>query len=405
VPAGEVARRLPALATEGSAALLGLSDEELLAAWSAAMRALRDPSSPVRRRLDPLLVESTRLSAAGLGAALDVVLAGADGEGARRLFARAEPCTAPAVTLVVLASNLPGLAVQTALPALARRRPLLVKSSSAEPHFAGELHRLLTHAQPRLGSALLTSTWTGGEPDLEREVFAQVERIVVYGGAETVRDVAERAGAPVVALGPKISLGVVSRDSDPGEAACGLARDVALFDQRGCLSLQAVYTDGDPSVLAAALATALHRLDSVLPPGRPAPEEAAAVQALRLEAELRGLESHTLELAAGTVVVEPDEELLPSPGLRTVRIHPLAELERLVEVLRRSRAWLQGAALAGERAWALRHALAELGVNRFALPGELQRADASWHNGGIDPLALVAHSGDSWPSKPIDAHP
>ena len=32
--------------------------------------------------------------------------------------------------------------------------------------------------------------------------------------------------------------------------------------------------------------------------------------------------------------------------------------------------------------------LSSIGVNRLTAPGELQRTDARWHNGGIDPLDL-----------------
>ena len=35
-------------------------------------------------------------------------------------------------------------------------------------------------------------------------------------------------------------------------------------------------------------------------------------------------------------------------------------------------------------------ALATLGVSRCAQPGELQSADATWHNGGHDPLVVLA---------------
>jgi hypothetical protein len=97
-----------------------------------------------------------------------------------------------------------------------------------------------------------------------------------------------------------------------------------------------------------------------------------------------------LPAAAGTVLVEPEPALRPSPGLRTVRVHPLADLDRLPEVLAPWRGRLQGAALAGAAAWRLAPRLAELGVSRCAAPGELQSPDAAWHNGGIDPLLALA---------------
>ena len=54
------------------------------------------------------------------------------------------------------------------------------------------------------------------------------------------------------------------------------------------------------------------------------------------------------------------------------------------------RGQLQGAALAGNAPWALEPYLRELGISRFAPPGELQSPDALWHNGGLPPLEALA---------------
>jgi len=94
-------------------------------------------------------------------------------------------------------------------------------------------------------------------------------------------------------------------------------------------------------------------------------------------------------MAAGTVVVEPEVRFRPSPGLRTVRIHPLQDLSRLPEILVGWSGHLQGAALAGEAAWQLQSQLEELGMSAFAPPGLLQTPDASWHNGGVHPFAAM----------------
>ena len=104
---------------------------------------------------------------------------------------------------------------------------------------------------------------------------------------------------------------------------------------------------------------------------------------------MRGLWQTDLPIRQGTVIVDPNPELRPSPGLRTVRVHPLADLERLPGILAPWRGRLQGAALVGEGAWELEPRLAELGISRRAAPGELQSPDATWHNGGIDPLEAL----------------
>jgi hypothetical protein len=115
----------------------------------------------------------------------------------------------------------------------------------------------------------------------------------------------------------------------------------------------------------------------------------AAGQHQRLEAEMRGLWQSSLPLRDGTVIVDPKPGLRPSPGLRTVRVHPLEDLARLPGLLEPWRGRLQGVARAGEEARRLEAGLADLGVSRCAAPGELQSPDATWHNGGINPLAAL----------------
>ncbi|HEX4965936.1 MAG TPA: acyl-CoA reductase [Thermoanaerobaculia bacterium] len=384
--------RLVSTLQEGESALREIPADDLLAAWGETVAVFLRPGSLERRALDPALARLCGLSREGLRAGLEAVLGGVRREPAAALFARAAGHSAPAGSspvLAVLASNLPGLAVQPLLPALAVGRPVLLKSPSAEPLFAPAFLSSLVRHEPRLGSAVAAATWEGGNEELEEPILAGVGTVLAYGGREVLADLQRRAPGKVIGYGPKTSFAVVSHDVDPRRAAEGLARDVALFDQRGCLSIAAIYTDGDAEALAEALAGELLDLARRLPPG-PLPRPAlVGVQHLRLEAGMRGLWHSELAPREGTVVVDPNPELRPSPGLRTVRVHPLADLSNLPRVLRSWQGRLQGAALAGEAAWSLEERLRELGISRFAAPGELQSADAAWHNGGIDPLAAL----------------
>ncbi|HEX6862871.1 MAG TPA: acyl-CoA reductase, partial [Thermoanaerobaculia bacterium] len=340
--------------------------------------------SPERRALDPELARTSRLSREGLAAALEAVLGGVRSGPASALLAEAEGLPrGGGPVLVVLASNLPGLAVQPLWPALILRRPVLLKSPSAEPVFVPAFLGALTRREPRLEVA--AAVWRGGDEQVETPILEQVTTVIAYGDEPALADLERRAPGKVVGYGPKTSLAVV--DGEIG----GLARDVALFDQRGCLSVAAVYTSGDPEELARRLAEELAELSRRWPPGPADPAALAAVQQARLEAEMRGLWTADLPILSGTVLVDPDPAFRPSPGLRTVRVHPLTDLDRLPAILSPWRGKLQGAALAGEDAWRLAPALADLGISRCAVPGQLQSPDVTWHNGGIHPLrALVS---------------
>ena len=398
-------RELAARVAGGGEALRRLGRERALAAWSETVVAFRDPRSEERRAIEVPLARLCRLSPEGLAAGLEAVLGGVAEEPAARLFAEAaaaRPDEAAAVysgaptpapwspVLIILAANLPALAVQPLLPALALGRPALVKSPSAEPLFAPAFAAALARREPALGEAVAAVTWRGGDRALEAPLLEAAGRVLAYGERETLDDLAGRAPGKLVGYGPKTSLAVLGAGADPRRAAEGLARDVALFDQRGCLSVAAVYTAGDAGELAEALAAALSDLAARWPPGPVDPAAAAAVQQLRAEADLAGLRRPPLPLPTGTVVVDPCAAFRPTPGLRTVRVHPLAGLAALPELLAPWRGRLQGAALAGAGAEALRNALAGLGVSRFAVPGDLQSADATWHNGGRHPIDALA---------------
>lgn len=387
----ELLGRLAATLREGAATLREIPDEDLLAAWGDTVATFLRHTSLERRALDPSLARLCGLSREGLTAGLDAVLGGVRRDPAAALLAQAHGRKAAddRPVLAVLASNLPALAVQPLLPALLLRRPVLLKSPSAEPLFAPSFLTALARREPRLAGAVAAVAWPGGDTAMEEPVLAGAGTILAYGEARALDDLERRAPGKVVGYGPKTSLAVIGSEADPRDTAEALARDIALFDQRGCLSVTAVYTAGDAAALGERLGLALDDMARRWPPG-PAPRsQTAAVQHVRLEAEMRGLWQTDLPIRQGTVILDPNPELKLSPGLRTVRVHPLEDLGQLPALLEPWRGRLQGAALAGEEAWALEPRLAELGISRCAAPGELQSPDALWHNGGINPLEAL----------------
>jgi len=377
----------------GKRQLLVISDSRLIEVWEATIEEFLNPDSDVRAELSHPLANACALSEQGLQAGLEAVLGGMRGDPLRRLVGATRPSAGASVTAVVLSSNLPALAVQSLLPALSLRQPLILKSPSAEPLFAPAFVRELVRHEPMLANALLAITWTGGRDAVESEIFAVSDRVLAYGTRETMDSLGERLGERLVAFGPKISFAVADGDR-PDRVAPGVARDIALFDQRGCLSVHAVYTFGAPRALARAIAEELSKLASRWPPGRMRTAELASVRQLRADAELRRLYVPSTPIEVGTVIAETEPALSISPGLRTVRVYPLPSEATLLDVLAPWRGRLQGAALHGPRSRALGPSLGALGVSRITDVGELQSTDALWHNGGVDPLEAVARRSD-----------
>ncbi len=385
--------RSPTVIAQGLAgaapALRAIPDDELLTAWNDTLAAFLDPGSPERRALDPDLLQSTGLPPAGLDHGLRTIGTGMLGEPAAAELRRPHRQKEDGFSLVVLPAEPPGLILQSLLPALAARAPVLFKSSRAEPHFALAFLTALGQRLPPLLDTSAVATWTGGDPEVEMPLHASARLVVAYGGDETVTALRTAAPGRIVTFGPKLSLGWVGPGADPERAARGMALDIATFDQRGCLSVHAAFTE--PPIaddFTAALASALDELATELPPGRTDPAGRAGVRLAREDADLRGLTWHGNALDAGTVIVDFDTGIIPSPGLRTVRIHPTEGVPPLEDWKGR----LQGVAIAGNLPPAVRTAFLEAGVSRFAPAGALQATHAAWRNGGIDLAAEFAGS-------------
>jgi hypothetical protein len=280
------------------------------------------------------------------------------------------------------------------LASLAVRRPAMLKSSSREPFFAPAFTTALAAREPALGDAVAAVAWRGGDASIESRLLGKVGLVVAYGGALALADLRRRAAPKLIGFGPKASVAIVAGElaSASLEAtASALARDTALFDQRGCLSLQAIYTDGDAEALAAALADALEKAAALWPPLPLSVAEAGALRSMREEAAFLGCGVAATPLDRATVVVDRRALFLPSPGHRAVRIHPVPHADAAIAILRPHGARLQGVAVAGEASDGLDDRLAALGVSYVCAPGELQSPGASWRNGGIDLVAALAN--------------
>lgn len=369
--------------------LRAIPTDALLTAWNETLGAFLDGDSPARRDLDPGLLRSTGLSPAGLSHGLRSIGEGMLGDAAAGELRRPHRQREDGFSLVVLPAEPPGLILQSLLPALAARAPVLFKSSRAEPHFAPAFLAALGQRLPTLDEAYAAATWTGGDPAIEAPLHAAARLVVAYGGEATINALQSAAVGRLIAFGPKLSLGWVDPGADLNHAALGMAFDIATFDQRGCLSVHAVFAEPHTApTFAAALATTLAELAVDLPPGHSNAADRAGVRLAREDAELRGLDWHGDALDDGTVIVDPDPRISPSPGLRTVRIHPVEGVPTLDEWTGR----LQGLALAGRLPARIRRAFEQAGVSRFAPAGQLQTTGAAWRNGGIDLAAEFAGS-------------
>ena len=119
--------------------------------------------------------------------------------------------------------------------------------------------------------------WPGGDREIEDPLFAAgaFDRIVVWGGAETLRSVRSRAvQTKLIVLAPRYGVSLVGREAAESvdEAAAAASVDTLIWDQKACTASLVHYVEGDEEVALAyseALRRALAGWDTLLP--RPLP--------------------------------------------------------------------------------------------------------------------------------------
>jgi hypothetical protein len=181
--------------------------------------------------------------------------------------------------LVVLPGNIIGPAIVSAFCAAAAGASVILKSPGRERRLAGVVAGQFDALGPPLAGTLDARYWAGGSVDVEDDMFARVRRAIVFGSDDTVETVRRRAaGVDVVAYGDAFSIGFVPGDVDLDTAAGAASTDVAMFDQRGCMSPQTIYVQGDEGralQFARLLAGRLERAKVDLPRAAAEPDEAA----------------------------------------------------------------------------------------------------------------------------------
>lgn len=394
---------------------------ETLHALAGWLEEWRDPASVPRRALERALPAAAGFSPEVVRAGLDLALDAWTGDALLRLVERelggpaALDAAGPAMaapfelTATLLAGALPAPSLLAMAAPLAVRSALLVRPSSHDPVTARVAAESLAATDPELGACLAPIAFARDDT-AALEAFLAADCVVAAGSDETIAALAARVRPPrrFVGYGHRVSLALLGPETLRGEAlrdaAHGLAWDVALWDQLGCLSPVSVGVAADAAgvdAAAEALADALRALAPRLPRGRLDPAAAARFGAERAAAEMRAAAGRRVAVLgdgpdAFCVVREEDAALRPAPLHRFVRVQPLAAAN-IVAVLRPLAPHLAGVALAGfgPAEPAVVRALADLGASRICRPGRLQAPPLGWHHDGQGVLApLVRRSDD-----------
>lgn len=294
---------------------------------------------------------------------------------------------------VVAAGNVPGVAVPAAVLLSAAGLPVVVKQASADRWLLPWLIEVFEERHPDWAAGIVAQYWPAGSPELE-QVLQSADRVIAFGSRETLQELRQRYEERLLAFGPKFSVAIVTADGISPNCVGALARDVALYQQRGCLSVQAVFVIGTTQVATAFaddLADALECTVTRLGYAEEITADRMRKHALCNTLALLGHRYWANDDLRWLVMLVPEFSAERLVGNNTVQVIPVASLQQALGFLQPYRAYVQGCALCGMAIESVEDRLRTAGFSYVASAGAMQSPPLDWANEGIRLPDAFAH--------------
>ncbi|WCJ60461.1 acyl-CoA reductase [Fontisphaera persica] len=308
--------------------------------------------------------------------------------------------TGPALMFHVTAGTLPIPALMSMVLGLLIRSSQFVKCASGAAFIPRLFGHSLYELDPKLGACLEIAQWRGGTASFENILLREADCVTATGSDETLQSLRRQVppGVRFLAYGHRISFGFVCREELSPSAAkqwsSRAARDVAAWDQLGCLSPHVIYVEREgritPEQWAEMLATELAGLEKTMPRG-PAPlEVSAAIASRRAFYALRAAASPDTRSwqsegsTAWTVVYEADPRFQLSCLHRFIYVKGVEHLEEALQGADevRSKISTVGVAASAQRLPEIALRLAAWGAPRVCPLGQMQKPPLTWRHDG-----------------------
>lgn len=301
----------------------------------------------------------------------------------------------PSLTVHFFSGNIPGVSVTSLIRGLCVKSASFGKTAAGEPYSAVCFARALAEVDRELASCLAVTYWPGGNEELEAIAFAEAEAVIAYGSDATIADIKRRLPphARFVPYPNRVGAALVARSAlnraHAPQLAQSAARDVASFDQQGCVSPHIIFVERGGEVgareFAEALAQSLEQLSREIPRKSLTPAESTSIHQLRAQAEMRG--ATVLASAGGTawtVIVEERPQFEPSVLNRVIYVRPVDDFSVPLRELARVGRHLQTVAVEGEpsEVKALARRLGAAGATRIVPLGATAWPAPHWHHDG-----------------------
>ena len=317
-----------------------------------------------------------------------------------RLADRAALAVGPELIVHFAAGAIPNPAFTSIVLGLLTRSAQFMKCATGSAFLPRLFAHSLYEAEPKLGACLEIAEWSGGNEVLEAALFAETNCVTATGADETLESIRSRLPSKVrfLGYGHRVSFGYITQEMLSGHQvkrlAADAARDVAAWNQLGCLSPHVFYVERGGRIpgkaFAEMLANELEKLELEEPRGPVPPESAAAIASRRALYEIRAAhipDTHhwcSPDSTAWTVVFEADPRFQHSCLNRFIYVK---EVSSLTEILRGADAVYGqistvGLAAPMNRAPEIVTELARWGVTRVCPIGQMQNPPLTWRHDG-----------------------
>ena len=373
------------------------SADRMADALARAFALWRDHNFARRRDAISAIARSAGYSVALLENSIDALLKPFTSDALKSIAKRVSASSRidkPITVGFIAAGNVAGAGIHEIAIALIAGAGVIVKTASAEPIFFTEFARTLAEIDRDASARIGVLHWSRMRPDLIAALIANCERVVAYGDDLTIESLRNRF--KVIGFGSRVSAAVVAPAtidrSRIDRIAELLARDVALFEQLGCLSLHHVFVlspDGDAArELAIRISAALERIGESIPPAKIPLRDAVEIRGVRERARWRRIAGEPVELFEGrglewTVIFEPKADSFKiSPGFRTVHVTGVRDLEEFRDCIAGVAGRIEAMSIAGDESGDIGATIGAIGIPYVCAPGEMQSPPLDWRHGG-----------------------
>lgn len=264
--------------------------------------------------------------------------------------------TYPELVFLVAAGNIPGVSIHPVVQLSLLGISTLVKNASAEPFLLPAILSSLERHDAQVAGRIAAFTWSRQDTALTNALLAFGPQLVVFGNDETLFEFENQSHA-LAAFGDRFSLVLVSPAAVEPKTLDDLAYDICMFEQKGCLSPQAILLLTEKweevEIFCQQLANAMSKISKRFPIGARTPAQQAAIQQWRGAYAARQAAGEKVLLLSSsgtewTVVATENVNLDERVAYRFARVWPIPSIVKAMSILRRYELQLQALAISLE---------------------------------------------------------